>query len=319
MKCVGIYLITSLLLLFAVSNLIAEEIPGDANMDGFTNIGDAVYLINFIFREGPEPESQSAADVNNDCTVNVGDAVVIIGFIFKQEPGTLILGCRHLDISGECMEPAADRSDSSYMRFEVLGNDLHLYHFNAFYQCCLEYSVEYAFNGFEITARETDTGAPCDCFCWFDLESIYYNLFDGDYSITLIGIGGDTVGVGTFTINSEYGLIGYQHSGCLDKVGLVPSVGIEYLYSEDTLTLHHDDAYFNCGAGLMVSFEQAGDTLRFFEVNVSDLYALCMCHFEVTVSVIGILPGTYVAEIYARDISASMLLFDRRIIELSNL
>jgi len=34
---------------------VAEPLKGDINCDGKGNIGDAVYLINWIFREGPEP------------------------------------------------------------------------------------------------------------------------------------------------------------------------------------------------------------------------------------------------------------------------
>ncbi len=303
------------LLLCTVSTSEAVIIPGDANQDNLANIGDAVFIINYVFRHGPEPVNQSAADVNNDCGVNIGDAVVMINYVFKPGTVILVLGCQHLDISGNCIEGSEQKNDSGYMILEVLGNDLHIHHMNANYQCCLGYYVDYAIEGMNIIARESDTAEECDCICRFDLESTFYDLADGDYLVTLIGINGDTVGVGGITVNADFGLVDYQHSGCLDK-GASSSVGIEYLYSGDTLTLHHDDAYFNCGARLMVSFEQAGDTLRFYEVNISDLYALCMCYFEVTVSVIGISPGTFVAEIYAQDMPGTIILSDRRVIEL---
>jgi hypothetical protein len=318
MKRIYFFPVLCLLCLGAVSNAMADIIPGDANSDGMANIGDAVFLINYIFRAGSAPENQSAADVNNDCDINLGDAVMIINYVFRENPSTLSLGCVHQDIMGDCSQHDPPRDDSSYMMLEVLGNDLHILHMNAYYQCCLLYCVEYTINGFDITARETDTNELCDCYCRFDLESILFDLADGDYNVTLIGIPGDTVGIGSITVNSAYGLSEYQQSDCLNKGVTAPLVGIEYLYFGNTLTLHHDDAHFNCAAVLMVSFEQAGDTLRFYEVNISDEAALCTCDFEVTATVVGIAPGTYVAEIYAQDIYSPMVLFDRRVIELGN-
>ena len=57
---------------------------GDANGDWHINIGDAVYLINFIFKLGPAPVSTYAGDPNADGRVNIGDAVYLINYIFKS-------------------------------------------------------------------------------------------------------------------------------------------------------------------------------------------------------------------------------------------
>ena len=56
---------------------------GDANADGAVNIGDAVYIVNYIFKGGPAPVPYEAGDANRDGTANVGDAVYIINYIFK--------------------------------------------------------------------------------------------------------------------------------------------------------------------------------------------------------------------------------------------
>jgi len=56
---------------------------GDTNGDTKVNVGDAVFLINYIFKLGPPPGSSSCADVNHDTRVNVGDVVYLINFIFK--------------------------------------------------------------------------------------------------------------------------------------------------------------------------------------------------------------------------------------------
>jgi plastocyanin len=62
------------------------DTAGDANDDGQTNVGDAVYVINFVFKGGPEPPCMNEGDANTDCQVNVGDAVFLINFVFKGGP-----------------------------------------------------------------------------------------------------------------------------------------------------------------------------------------------------------------------------------------
>ncbi|MCP4566468.1 MAG: hypothetical protein GY841_02675 [FCB group bacterium] len=57
---------------------------GDCNGDEAVNVGDPVWLINYIFKGGPAPVDMVCADVNSDTSVNVGDAVYLINFIFKS-------------------------------------------------------------------------------------------------------------------------------------------------------------------------------------------------------------------------------------------
>lgn len=56
---------------------------GDANGDCMVNVSDAVYLINYVFKNGDAPVPLEAGDPNCDGSVNVGDAVTIINFVFK--------------------------------------------------------------------------------------------------------------------------------------------------------------------------------------------------------------------------------------------
>jgi len=62
------------------------RVCGDANGDNTIDIGDAVYLVDYVFREGSAPASFKSADTNLDGTVNIGDIVVIVGFIFRSGP-----------------------------------------------------------------------------------------------------------------------------------------------------------------------------------------------------------------------------------------
>lgn len=59
---------------------------GDANSDTQANVGDAVYIINHVFKSGPGPVPVEAGDANCDSQCNVGDAVYLINHVFKGGP-----------------------------------------------------------------------------------------------------------------------------------------------------------------------------------------------------------------------------------------
>lgn len=62
----------------------SQIIPhGDANFDRFANVGDAIYLINLVFKNGPAPiPIWQTGDANCDRVVNIGDAVKMINYVF---------------------------------------------------------------------------------------------------------------------------------------------------------------------------------------------------------------------------------------------
>ncbi len=69
-----------------------QWVCGDANGDQGVNVGDAVYLLNYVFRSGEcatnppigcPPDYMSAGDANGDTNVNIGDVVYLNNFIFN--------------------------------------------------------------------------------------------------------------------------------------------------------------------------------------------------------------------------------------------
>lgn len=62
------------------------SVPGDANDDSLVNIGDVLFLINYLFIEGPEPCVCEAADCNNDSAINIGDVIYLINYLFTGGP-----------------------------------------------------------------------------------------------------------------------------------------------------------------------------------------------------------------------------------------
>lgn len=62
---------------------------GDINSDGEVLIADAVYLINYLYNDGPAPGCmpvRACADVNLDSRVSISDVIYIINCLFKSGP-----------------------------------------------------------------------------------------------------------------------------------------------------------------------------------------------------------------------------------------
>jgi M6 family metalloprotease-like protein len=72
--------------IFPLGDCIPPIVCGDANRDGSANVGDAVFLIAYVFKGGPPPDPLCAGDANGDDDVNVGDAVYLISYVFKGGP-----------------------------------------------------------------------------------------------------------------------------------------------------------------------------------------------------------------------------------------
>jgi len=57
---------------------------GDINGDNRINIADAIFMINYLYREGPPPEIFAKADVSCDGELNLPDVLVLINYIFRE-------------------------------------------------------------------------------------------------------------------------------------------------------------------------------------------------------------------------------------------
>jgi hypothetical protein len=61
-------------------------ICGDVNSDGVVELGDAIYLLNYLFKNGPAPIRPEAGDVNLDTVLELGDAIYLLNYLFKDGP-----------------------------------------------------------------------------------------------------------------------------------------------------------------------------------------------------------------------------------------
>ena len=298
---------------------------GNINLseDGKITLSDITRLIDRVYISKQPLEIEEIGNVNGslDHKLTLSDITYLISHTYMSGPDPDCACCIDRVTQAECLPPAegADFQDETWY-VEVIGSDIHLHH-QTVYQCCLEYDVEFEIDGSQITAREYDLGHQCDCICPFTLESVLCFVDDGVYTLTLIDVFGDTVGTEVVTVPGNYMPITYEHGPCEENPGLSLAENIVYSYDGDVLLMEHFDAFFNCGFELRMRFELAADTIRFFELNISPDPMYCMCYYDISAEVAGILPGEYVAEVYAADgylFGGPIVLVDRRQIQLGD-
>jgi hypothetical protein len=65
---------------------IFQFVRGDCNGNGTVEAGDVVYLINYLFKNGPPPDPLEAGDANCDSLVEPSDVVYLINYLFREGP-----------------------------------------------------------------------------------------------------------------------------------------------------------------------------------------------------------------------------------------
>ncbi|MCP4703351.1 MAG: hypothetical protein GY865_01975 [candidate division Zixibacteria bacterium] len=291
-----ILLLVFLLSLFFVP-IAQADYCGDTNKDGEINILDIVKLINHKYKGAPPPMPEIIGDVDQSTTIDIVDIVYLIDFKYKggPPPDCGIFDCTSVQgvcksggtSSGEIRLTASDclrdSDGDNGMYVEMIEGDLYVYHENAYYNCCLDYRVEFVIDGSSITAYEYDDGEPCDCNCYFDLESVLEDLEPEElttYTVTLIGI--DGLPVGTDIVEPEdfnymsLNLVGYD------------------------LQVFHKNAYYNCCVDYQVTYSIMGNGINIFEYDIGTP-CYCMCFFDLETIIEDIPTGQYFVTLFDFD------------------
>jgi len=277
-------------------------ICGDGNGDGQLDISDITYLVDYLFLGGPEPANIAAADCNGDGQIDISDLTCFIRYMFDGGPPPACPLPVHIDFASPCMDyppsgdvwlpegsnawssgcldtPARDFPFDSMFAL-LYGDDLHVYHINAYYQCCLEYQVDFSLDwqgdAIYVTATESDIGELCDCMCYFNLGAVYPDLMLGQpvtIIVTLIGIEGNTVGVDTV----EVGENGYMYA---EAAG-------------NSILISHMNAFYNCCLDYQVEYEFDGNHITAYEHDRGDP-CYCMCYFNLHSAVYDLEDGEYI-------------------------
>jgi hypothetical protein len=308
-----------LAILVVMSGSIQAVECGDLNGSGTVDIGDLVYFVTYIFQLGPPPLFPPVADLDGDGNTDISDLVYLVSWMFQGGPPP---ACQiqpvdgHSDSQSGCLGSHGANiasPDKGIMQVQVSGDTLTIWHLGATYQCCLMYAVEYCLVGNTIWAFESDSGELCDCICPFDLQSTSWGYAPGTYEVTLIGIYGNVIGTAEVVFPGAEVIYTWA-SDCLVQKAPADDPQIEYVWSNGILNFFHHNAEFNCSFTFGFSVEQVGDTLRLFERNVTtEDPVFCICTYGLQATIGGLSPGTYVAEVYRRDITEeSDQLVDRR-------
>ncbi|MEM7234969.1 MAG: hypothetical protein AAF517_22510, partial [Planctomycetota bacterium] len=59
---------------------------GDADSSSAINITDGIFILNFLFLGGPDPECRAAADADDSSAVNITDGIFVLNFLFLGGP-----------------------------------------------------------------------------------------------------------------------------------------------------------------------------------------------------------------------------------------
>ena len=283
-------LVTTLLLVavFSPSIMAANYLCGDVNGDQDVNLDDILFLINSIYVEQITLPYNPMADVNSNGVINLTDILTIIDYLYLSGSG-LVCGINHEDYQSECLEGRDGDTDTMYV--EVEGFNIHVYHQNAYYDCCLGYYTPNSINLNQITVYEFDTIPECDCYCYFDLKTAILNLMPGEYVVTLIGIEEDTVGIDTAIINTFPLNHEEFQSGCLpNKVNGDDTMYVTVVGSD--IHIHHDSAYYNCGLMYTMAFSLDNFVLTAIEGDTG-APAYCICYFDLESVVYNLPDGEY--------------------------
>ncbi|MCH9031937.1 MAG: hypothetical protein IIB00_06720 [candidate division Zixibacteria bacterium] len=57
---------------------------GDANHDGEVSVGDAIFLVKYIFADGETPFCTEEADSDTSGSISIGDAAYLVKYIFNN-------------------------------------------------------------------------------------------------------------------------------------------------------------------------------------------------------------------------------------------
>jgi len=51
--------------------------------DELINVSDVIFLVNYLYKEGPVPSPALLGDLNCDDEINVGDVIYLVNYLYE--------------------------------------------------------------------------------------------------------------------------------------------------------------------------------------------------------------------------------------------
>lgn len=64
-------------------------LPGDVTGDEVVDVGDAIFLLNYLFKGGPAPDPFERGDVTQDEEIDLSDTIYLLNYLYKGGPAPL--------------------------------------------------------------------------------------------------------------------------------------------------------------------------------------------------------------------------------------
>ncbi len=178
--------------------------------------------------------------------------------------------------------------------------------------CCtkIQVNIVQTSDGFDLC--ENEVGETCNCTCLFDVKTIICNLSNGTYYVRVFDPSGNCVGSETVDIPAKFSVYDSQQSKCKSKAAKmnVQNNSMDSLedsilvwFQGDTCKVTHKNAYYNCCSTLKTNLERTPRGFNLYEYDTATDWCFCLCYFDITTTIYGLLPGAYLIQVFETDSS----------------
>lgn len=189
--------------------------------------------------------------------------------------------CKPNIYKGASEASAGDFEDSVLVWFSA--DTVWVMHKNAFENCCsvILGEVVKTPEGFDVFEHDT-SGELCRCMCYFDIVTSIYSVPPGAYLVRVFDTAGNLLGEMELVIPSKIGTVIFSSWA-------------------DTISVTHQDAFYNCCSEIAVDVVQTAEGFDLFERDTSEEACYCMCDFDITTIISGVSEGEYLVRLFDID------------------